>query len=197
MIIQDFEVLEIAIRFTSYFIWHLYLLLPSFFLYTLAWSLSELFAQIGKEMERAFADGRDIGRSVRMAGVRHSLVCQAVWRLDVFFRNMMLINVSCIFVSSINFCFLILKRFSERNFSRAAVFIFAVLIRFAVLVAIGRAAERLKNKVGNFIVTEIALFNYHLKLCKLSTVKVDRIHQCLIKSNLLHLGNEADQVPYP
>ena len=52
-----------------------------------------------------------------------------------------------IFNSSIFFCFTILNKFANQDFSPAALFTFTGLVRFLVLDAIGNASERLKNKV--------------------------------------------------
>ena len=172
--------------------WNLYVLLPAFLLCILAWILSELFAEICKEMERAFADGRDAGRIVQMSGVRHSLVCQAVWTLEAFFQNIMLVNVACSFTSCISFFVLILDELGRGRFATAVVFLLGGLTRFVILEAVGHFAVRLKHKV--LIVSQIVLCKFLINLCKLSLSKADTIHQCLIKSNLLYMGNEPDQV---
>ena len=185
-----------AIRFPMdlfcFFMSDFYLLLPSFFLYTLAWSLSELFAEIYQEMERAFAGRRDVGRTVQASGVRHSTVCQAVWKLEEFFQNIMLVSVAYIFVSSINFCYAILYRTIKGDFANAAIFLYAVVIRYVLINAVSQVTERLKNKV-HFMVAKKTLFKVHLNF-KFSIIKADGIHQCLMKSNLLYTRSEADQV---
>ena len=131
------------------FLCNIYLLLPALLLCILARTLSELLAEICQDMELAFADGQDVGPIVHVVAVRHSLVCQAVWRLDAFFSNVMLVTVACIFISSINYCFLIPVRLSgvNRNVTLAMAFSFAVALRFVVLDAIGYVAGCLKNKV--------------------------------------------------
>lgn len=134
---------EITWMFSSY----VYLMLPAFFLYILAWTLSELFVQICKEMERAFTDGGDVGRIVQESGVRHSLVCKAVWNLGGYFKNIILVNIVHIFVGSIVACFAILSRIKQGNFATAVSYSFLLLLRFVLLDAIGHFAERLKDKV--------------------------------------------------
>ena len=181
-----------AIELTNIFLWHFYLLLPSFFLYILAWGLSELFAQICKEMERAFADGQGVGLFVQESGVRHSLICQAVWKLDEYFRSITLVNVVCIFVNCINCFVLILDSLNKRKFVNVASYSVGTLIRFLVLEAIAQIAERLKNKVH--YMTYIISCKYLINLWKYFILKADSIFQCLMKSNLLHSGNEPDQV---
>lgn len=130
------------------FLWNLYLLLPSSFLYILAWSLSELFTEIRKEMECAFADGKDVGRFVQESAERHSLVCQAVWKLNVYFRNIMLVNVACIFASSINYFYFMVDKFNERNFTLIVYYSSSFLMLYLVIYVIGYATECLKEKVN-------------------------------------------------
>ena len=148
------EELSFVLRFTSHFIWLFYVMLPALFLCTLTWNLSELFAQICKEMERAFAEGQDVGHIAQESGVCHSLICQAVWRLEEFFGNVMLVDVACIFVSCINFCVLLLDDLGNGIFTTWATYLFGALSRFIALEAIGSSAERLKNKV-HFVSSKI------------------------------------------
>ena len=153
----------VPFKLPTLFLANLYLLLPSVFLYILAWTLAELLAQNFKEMERVLENaGQDIGGLfLHESVVRHSLVCQAVWKLEEFFSSIMLVNVVCIFISSINFFFLILDGFAKGQFGFAASLIFAVLLRFLLLDAIGRMAERLKNKVH--LTKTISKCKLHLK----------------------------------
>ena len=171
----NFEVskqLLFAIQLPWRFLGVFYILVPVFFLYILAWSLSELFAEICKEMERAFANGGDVGRIVQVSGVRHSLVCQAVWRLEAFFQNNMLVSVTCNFVHCISLCYLLLDKVASRNFEHAATFLFALLIRFVLLDRIGEVAERLKNKVTklsrvNVIQLIVNVIDCHINVSKI------------------------------
>ena len=186
---KQLELLDFAQFCTWIFLSTFYLLLPSLFLYILTWTLSELFAEICKETELAFATGQDVDRMVQVSGVRHSLVCQAVWTLKEFFSSIMLVNVAYIFISSITYCFAVLYRIDKSNFAAILPFAISSLIRFLVLDAIGQAAERLREKVHS-----IGSCMLHVNLCKLSTSKADSIHQFLIRSNLLLTGNTMEQV---
>ena len=162
----DGDILEFLIHNSWGLLWNFYLLLPASALYAHAWTLSELLAEICSEMERSFADGRDVGRIVQVSGVRHSLVCQAVWRLAQFFSNVILVDVACIFVSSINYCFFIMDENTTRRgyLLQAMLWLFNVLPRFAVLEAIGQVAERMKDKVCilNYYTDSLLIYaNWH------------------------------------
>ena len=78
-------ILGFVLGLTSHILWNFYVAMPAFFMCIMACSLSELFAEISKEIGRDFADGRGVGRSVQESGVRqlkHNMILyKIIWLL--------------------------------------------------------------------------------------------------------------------
>ena len=120
---------------------HTYICLSSIMFCLLAWSVACRLSQLDDQLKNLK------GSDVRVVGVGHSLVCQAVWQLEEYFQITMLLTTGCIFVGIINNCFYSYTSFDEDNYIRAAVHLFQVAVKFVLLDAICYSAERLKDQV--------------------------------------------------
>ena len=101
-------------------------------------------------MDAVFAQdaaAHDIGHLIKVWAEQHSLISQAIYQLEKYFQNIMMVHISCIFVGTISYCVFILLGIAQFNF-KTSIFCEAVLIRFVVLNAVCYAAERLKNQVS-------------------------------------------------
>lgn len=110
---------------------------------TLAWALVRKFSQINDQLN----DLKEPDVDLRACSVRHSLVCQAVWQLEQYFQNIMLISISCIFVGAVNDSFFSYFYFGRGMYVKAAVFAWEVAYRFFWIDAVCYVAGRLKDEV--------------------------------------------------
>ena len=124
---------------------HIYLLSAVAMFCIMAWTLACKFSQLSDQLN----DLNDKDVDLRVFSVRHSLICQAVWKLQQYFQNVMLLSISCIFGGAING-----SSSAYFYFDRETDYKFAILQMvevggtLVVLDAICYTAERLKDKVS-------------------------------------------------
>ena len=110
----------------------------------LAWALACKFSQLNDQLND-LKDLKDI--DLRIFGIRHSLVCQAVWQLEEYFQNIMLLCVSYIFVGAIDFSACAFSAFNGSEYNEGIFETAQLAVAFVLLDAICNVAERLKDKV--------------------------------------------------
>lgn len=102
------------------------------------------FSQLNDQLNDLKYNDVDLG----IFSLRHSLICQVVWELQLYFQNIMLLSISCIFTGAINGCSNAYFYFSRQiDYTYAILQMVEVAAAFVVLDAICYASERLKNKV--------------------------------------------------
>ena len=111
----------------------------------LAWALACKFSQLNDQLDDLKDNDVDLG----VFSVRHSLVCRAVWQLEEYFQNIMLLAISCIFIGAIGCSsFVLYKAFLDANYNYAVQLIAEVTVAFFLLDAVCYVAECLKDKVS-------------------------------------------------
>ena len=126
--------------------WRIYICSAVAMFCILASALACKFSQLDDQLNDWKGEDVDLG----VFGVRHLLVCQAVWQLEDYFQNVMLLSISCIFVGAINCSSYAYSQFSipNPNYASAILEMVEVVVAFVLMDAICYVAECLKDKVS-------------------------------------------------
>ena len=121
----------------------IYLFSPAAMFCILAWALACKFSQLDNQLK----DLKDKNGDLCVFSVRHSLVCQAVLKLQQYFQNVLLALICYIFLGTISYSYFTYCEFCTGNYKYATVLFSHVITKFLVLKAICYVAECLKEKV--------------------------------------------------
>ena len=121
-----------------------------------AWTLAKHFEEmekkidniniIDKKIDNISVQQEDANAVLISLSVYHSLVCQAVWQLENYFKHILLLSISCIFVSVVLYSFSVIE-VGSRNYTFSAVRLFEIVSLFVILDTICYVADLMKNKV--------------------------------------------------
>ena len=146
------SLVDSAVIIISY-TWRIYICSAVAMFCILAWALACKFSQLNDQLD----DLKDSDIDLSVFSVRHSLVCRAVWQLEEYFQNTMLLAIICIFVGAIQSSFCVYKEFRDADYNIVVQQICEVTLVFFLLDAVCYVAECLKEKVSLQLIRKLII----------------------------------------